>query len=77
MDKKRQRLLICLVIIFGITIVGVILTILSGTDSGITSSLIGSDSDKEEMFKLLCWAFPSLIFIGFMIGTILYLEKTA
>ena len=67
MDKLRSRLLICLILIFAITAIGFLLSLFSSMDN-----IVGSSIQSSAVTLYL----PGMLFMGFMILSIFYLEKS-
>jgi len=76
MQKLRFNLLVCLIIIFIITIVGFLLNLVgdSGTavsGAAVTGAAVGAVGEGVPWYVVI----PAILFIGFIILTIFYLEK--
>ena len=73
MDKFRLNLLICVIFIFAITTIAFLLTLFGKDVSSLSGSAVhapGKDTPSVLSFYL-----PGLLFIGFLILSIVYLEK--
>ena len=69
MDKLRLKLLIGLILIFAVTGIAFLMTILGGG-----ASLTGAAVADPEPVSL-GMALPGILFVGFLILSIVYLEK--
>jgi|GEM_PF-7131818 len=74
MDKLRFRLLICLIIIFAVTLVGFVIALVGGSDHGIVSGAAVSGGESRTPTTLAMFL-PGMLFIGLLILTIIYLER--
>ena len=74
MDKMRKRLLVILMLIFAITIVGFIMT-LFGNDGDQTLSGAAVSGEGSVGKTLLSVAVPGILFMGFLILSVVCLEK--
>lgn len=74
MEKMRKRLLVILILIFAITIIGFLMTLM-GNNGDATLSGAVVDGDGSVGKTLLSVSIPGILFIGFLILTVVYLEK--
>ena len=75
MDKLRLRLLICLIIIFLITAMAFVLTLFGDDETGSSiagAATMGSSGISSSVFTLYL---PGILFLGFIILSVVYLEK--
>lgn len=72
MDKRRRRLLVCLMIIFILVALSFILCA-SGTGEKVSgAAVMGSKSVGSPVWTIYL---PGVLFIGMLILTVFYLEK--
>lgn len=71
MDKLRLNLLICLILIFLITTVAFLLTLFGGGEDSVSGSAVGGSGRPVSLGLVL----PGILFLGFLILTVFYLEK--
>ncbi len=71
MDKLRLNLLICLILIFLITTVAFLLTLFGGSEGSVSGSVVGASGRPVSLGLVL----PGIMFLGFLILTVFYLEK--
>ena len=74
MHKLRIKLLLTLIIIFVITGTAFLLTLFGDSNSNITGAAVGDPAAASA--PVSPWmVLPGLLFIGFLILTVIYLEQ--
>ncbi|MBN1543871.1 hypothetical protein JW898_00235 [Candidatus Woesearchaeota archaeon] len=73
MDKLRLRLLVCLIMIFAVTIIGFVLAIAGSSDGCLSGAAVTGGIGGTT--AILVMFLPGILFIGFLILTIIYLER--
>lgn len=76
MDRLRKRLLVCLILIFAFTLVGFLLVFVSGLGEGNSVSGAAAVGGECNLSNTLAMFMPGLLFIGFLILTVFYLERS-
>jgi hypothetical protein len=77
MDKFQFRLLVCLVVIFGFTAAGFMLT--SSDESGssmLTGAAVGLMVQKNAHSNSIATYLPGMLFLGLVILALIYLSNS-